>query len=54
LLGIILILTQMYRPGGIIPEKPTYTLSSKKLEEIVGSRRAVSSSKRENSTNGSK
>jgi len=49
LLGIVLIIIQMYRPGGIIPEKPTYTLSSKKLEEMSGSRRAVSSLKRENS-----
>ncbi len=53
LLGIVLIIIQLYRPGGIIPEKPTYTLSSKKLEEMSGSRRAPSSSKREDSTTGS-
>lgn len=52
LLGVVLILIQMYRPGGIIPEKPTSTLSSKKLEEIIGSGRAVSSSEREDSTGG--
>jgi len=52
LLGIILILIQIYRPGGIIPEKPTSTLSNKKLEEMVSSGRAVSSSKREDSTSG--
>ncbi len=52
LLGIVLILIQMYRPAGIIPEKPTSTLGSKKLEEIVSSRmqaRAVSSSGGEDS-----
>ncbi len=52
LLGVVLILIQMYRPEGIIPEKPTSTLSSKKVKEIVGSRRAVSSLKREDSTSG--
>ena len=52
LLGVVLILIQMYRPGGIIPEKPTSTLSSKKLKAIIGSGRAVSSSKREDSTSG--
>ena len=50
LLGVVLILIQLYRPRGIIPEKPTSTLSGKKLEEMVGSRRAVSSSKGEDST----
>jgi branched-chain amino acid transport system permease protein len=49
LLGIVLILIQIYRPGGIIPEKPTSTLSRKKLEEMVSSRKAVSSSKRKDS-----
>lgn len=44
LLGVMLILIQMYRPQGVVPEKPTPTLSRKKLEKIVGSR-AVSSSK---------
>lgn len=52
LLGIVLILIQMYRPGGIIPERPTSTLSSEKLEEMGGSGRAISSSKREDSTSG--
>ena len=52
LLGVALILVQMYRPEGIIPEKPTSTLNSRKLEEIVGSRSVVSSSKREGSTSG--
>lgn len=48
LLGIILILIQMYRPEGIIREKPTSTLSYKKLEEKIASlKRAFSSSKRE-------
>ncbi len=52
LLGVVLILIQIYRPGGIIPEKPTSTLSSKKLKEMVGSGRAVSSSERKVSTSG--
>ena len=52
LLGVVLILIQMYRPGGIIPEKPTSTLSSKKLKAIIGSGRANSSSKKEDSTSG--
>jgi len=52
LLGVVLILIQMYRPEGIIPEKPTSTLSSKKVEEMVGSGGAVSSLKREDSTSG--
>jgi len=46
LLGITLTLVLMYRPEGIIREKPTYTLSYKKLEKIVGSKRAGSSSKK--------
>jgi branched-chain amino acid transport system permease protein len=50
LLGVVLILIQMYRPGGIIPEKQTSTLSNKKLEEIVSLRKAISSSKIEDST----
>ena len=36
LLGIVLIIVLIYRPEGIIPEKPTYTLSRKKLEKIRG------------------
>lgn len=44
ILGILLIVVLMYRPGGLVPEKPTPTLSRKKMERIVGSR-AESSSK---------
>lgn len=47
LLGIMLILIQMYRPVGILPEKPTSTLSKKKIEEITGSKISASSSKKE-------
>ncbi len=47
LLGIILILIQMFRPGGVIPEKPTSTLGHGKLKKIAGLKRATSSSKRE-------
>jgi len=47
-LGIMLILIQMYRPEGILREKPTSTLSHKKLEKFVNVKRAISSSKREN------
>ncbi len=36
LLGVALVLVQMYRPDGIVPEKPTSTLGSKKLEKMVG------------------
>ena len=50
LLGVALILIQMYRPGGLIPEKPTSTLGSKKLQKMASSRREVSSSKTEGST----
>jgi len=46
LLGITLTLVLMYRPEGIIREKPTSTLSYKKLEKIVGLKRAGSSSKK--------
>jgi len=49
LLGIMLIAILMYRPGGLISEKPTPTLGRKELDKIVGSR-AVSSSKIEDST----
>jgi len=34
LLGVALILVLIYRAEGIIPEKPTHTLSRKRLEEI--------------------
>ena len=47
--GVMLILILMYKPGGLIPEKPTPTLSSQRQEKIVGSR-ADSSSKIGNST----
>ncbi len=45
LLGIVLIIIQMYRPGGIIPEKPTSTLGSKKLDEIGQLRKKISSTR---------
>jgi len=48
-LGIMLIIIQMYRPQGILPERPTSTLSKKKLEKIVVSKTAASSSKSEHS-----
>ena len=48
LLGIMLILIQMYKPQGVIPEKPTPTLSEAELERIVRSR-TVSPSKIEDS-----
>jgi branched-chain amino acid transport system permease protein len=35
LLGLMLILIQMYRPEGIIREKPTPTLSSNRLKKYV-------------------
>ncbi len=47
LLGIMLILIQLYRPGGIIREKPTSTLGFGKLKKIAGLRRGTSSSKEE-------
>jgi len=47
LLGIMLILIQMYRPEGLIREKPTSTLGYKKLEKMASSNRAASLSKRE-------
>lgn len=37
LLGIILILIQFYRPDGIIPEKPTLTISKEKLSNLAES-----------------
>jgi len=43
----------MYRPEGLIKEKPTNTLGSKKLEKIIGSRKAVSSSESKDSTGSS-
>jgi len=47
LLGVMLILIQMYRPEGLIREKPTSTLGYKKLEKMASSDRAASLSKRE-------
>jgi branched-chain amino acid transport system permease protein len=47
LLGTMLILIQLYRPEGILPEKPTSTLSKKKLEEITRSKIAAASSGKE-------
>ena len=46
LLGIMLILIQMYRPEGIIREKPTPTLSYKKLEKLASLKGKKSSSKK--------
>jgi branched-chain amino acid transport system permease protein len=51
LLGTILILILMYRPGGLVPEKPTPTLNREKLEKIVSSQ-AVPLSKIEDSASG--
>ncbi|RLG09075.1 MAG: hypothetical protein DRN68_02540 [Thaumarchaeota archaeon] len=34
LLGTALLIVLIYRPEGIIPEKPTHTLGKKKLEKI--------------------
>jgi len=39
LLGIMLILIEMYRPEGLIRERPTFTLGYKKLEKIASSKR---------------
>ncbi len=47
LLGIMLILIQMYRPEGILREKPTPTLSYKRLKNFIISKRAASSSEKE-------
>lgn len=44
LLGILLIVIQMYRPEGIVREKPTPTLSRKSLKRIIAPRRTVSPS----------
>jgi len=51
LLGIMLILIQMYKPQGVMPENPTPTLSSEELEKIVR-QRADSSPKTEDSASG--
>jgi len=44
LLGILLIVIQMYRPEGIVREKPTPTLSRKRLKRIIAPRRTASPS----------
>jgi len=46
LLGIMLILIQMYRPEGVIREKPTPTLSYKRLEKFMVSKGVVSRSEK--------
>ncbi len=48
LLGIMLIVIQMYRPEGIIREKPTPTLSYKGLKKFIVSKRASSPSEKNN------
>jgi len=45
LLGITLIIIQMYRPEGIIKEKPTPTLGYKRLRSIITARKSSSQSK---------
>jgi branched-chain amino acid transport system permease protein len=50
LLGVALILIQMYRPAGIIQEKPTSTLSPEKLEKIAHPSKPVSPSTKEKSS----
>jgi len=45
LLGVSLVLIQMYRPEGIVSEKPTFTLGFKKLEKMVGSSKREGSKK---------
>ncbi|MEM3897514.1 MAG: branched-chain amino acid ABC transporter permease [Nitrososphaerota archaeon] len=47
LMGIALIMVLMYRPEGLIPEKPTRTLSEKKIREIAA--RTISEKPHENS-----
>lgn len=46
LLGIMLILIQMFKPEGMIREKPTPTLTQAKLEKYVNSKKATSSVKK--------
>jgi branched-chain amino acid transport system permease protein len=47
LLGVMLILIQMYRPEGIIKEKPTPTLSYKRIKEIISSKTTGPPSRKE-------
>jgi len=44
LLGALLILVLIYRPEGIIPEKPTPTISNKRLRAMINKRRAAEKS----------
>lgn len=39
LLGIVLILILMYRPSGVLPEKPTFTISPSKVRQLLEARR---------------
>ena len=48
LLGVMLILIQMYRSEGILPEKPTITLGSKRLKRYLGLIKPESQSEEEN------
>ena len=45
LLGITLIIIQMYRPEGIIKEKPTPTIGYKRIKEILMARKSSAKSK---------
>lgn len=38
LLGIVLILILMYRPNGVLPEKPTFTISPSKVRRMLANR----------------
>ncbi len=49
LLGVGIILIQMYKPEGLIQEKPTHTLSRKQLKRLSGEGEAVSNEKSESS-----
>lgn len=40
LMGIVLILILMYKPQGILPEQPVYTVSRTTMEDIAESRAA--------------
>ncbi|MFQ5711464.1 MAG: branched-chain amino acid ABC transporter permease [Candidatus Geothermarchaeales archaeon] len=42
LLGLALIMLLMFRPEGIIPEKPTITLGTKRIKQVIEERRARS------------
>ena len=49
LLGVILLLILMYRPEGMIPEKPTQTLDKKNYEKFANSRDVTSEPQEEDS-----